>query len=87
MKKPASPEHGKGPLRVSAGDAGLTELRQGWKSVRGETPVPRWLDAQRDSPAPRSGETPRPTETWQNQRHRTRHPDTQRRLHQQIKPR
>jgi hypothetical protein len=40
-------------------------LRQGWKPVRGETPVPRWLDAQRDSPAPRSGETPRPTMTWQ----------------------
>jgi hypothetical protein len=30
---------------------------------RGETPVPRWLDAQRNSPAPRSGETPRPIET------------------------
>lgn len=46
-----------------AGTAGLTVLRQGWKPVRGETPVPRWLDAQRDSPAPRSGETPRPTGT------------------------
>ena len=66
---PASPGHGKGPPRVSAGSAGLTVLRQGWKPVRGETPVPRWLDAQRDSPAPRSGETPRPTETW-HQHHR-----------------
>ena len=35
--------------------------------VRGETPVPRRLDAQRDSPAPRSGETPWPTGTWQTQ--------------------
>jgi hypothetical protein len=60
---PAIPGHGKGPPRVSAGSAGLTVLRQGWKPVRVETPVPRWLDAQRDSPAPRSGETPRPTET------------------------
>lgn len=60
---PASPGHGKGPQRVSAGSAGLTVLRQGCKPVRGETPVPRWLDAQRDSPAPRSGETPRPTGT------------------------
>ncbi len=56
-KQPAIPGHGKGPPRVSAGSAGLTVLRQGWKPVRGETPVPRWLDAQRDSPAPRSGET------------------------------
>lgn len=55
---PAISGHGKGPQRVSAGRAGLTELRQGWKPVRGETPVPRWLDAQRNSPAPRSGETP-----------------------------
>jgi hypothetical protein len=85
-KKPAIPGHGKGPQRVSAGSAGLTVLRQGWKPVRGETPVPRWLDAQRDSPTTRSGETPRPNETWQNQRHRTQHPDTQRRLHQQLKP-
>ena len=43
---------------LTAGSAGLTVLRQGWKPVRGETPVPRRLDAQRDSPAPRSGETP-----------------------------
>lgn len=83
---PAIPGHGKGPPRVSAGSAGLTESRQGWKPVRGETAVPRWLDAQRDSPAPHRGETPRPTETWQNLQHRTHHPDTQRRLHQQLKP-
>jgi len=64
---PAIPGHGKGPPRVSAGSAGLTVLRQGWKPVRGEKPVPRWLDAKRDSPAPRSGETPWPTETWRHQ--------------------
>ena len=69
---PAIPGHGKGPPRVSAGPAGLTVLRQGWKPVRGETPVPRWLDAQRDSPTPRSGETPRPTKTW-HQRHHSIH--------------
>ena len=56
---PAIPGHGKGPPLVSAGSTGLTVLRQGWKPVRVETPVPQWLDAQRDSPAPRSGETPR----------------------------
>lgn len=67
-KKPALPGHGKGPPRASAGCAGLTVLRQGWKPVRGETPVPRWLDAQRDSPAPRRGETPGRAGTWQ-QRH------------------
>jgi hypothetical protein len=78
--------HGKGPPRASAGSAGLTVLGQGWKPVRGETPVPRWLDAQRDSPAPRSGETPRRTGTWQNLQHRTHHPDTQRQLHRQLKP-
>jgi len=55
---PAIPGDGTGPLLVPAGSAGLTVLRQGWKPVRGETPVPRWLDAQRDSPAPRSGDTP-----------------------------
>jgi hypothetical protein len=60
---PAIPGHGKGPPRASAGIAGLTVLREGWQPVRGETPVPLWLDAQRDSPAPRSGETPGPTET------------------------
>jgi hypothetical protein len=64
---PAIPGHGKGPPRGSAGTAGLTVLRQGWKPVRGEMPVPRWLDAQHDSPAPRSGETPRPTRTWHRQ--------------------
>ena len=69
---PAIPGHGKGPPRGSAGSAGLTVSRQGWKPVRGETPVPRGLDAQRDSPAPRSGETSRPTGTWQrsHQNHR-----------------
>lgn len=55
---PTIPGHGKGPPRVSAGSAGLAVLRQGWKPVRGETPVLRWLDAQCDSPAPHSGETP-----------------------------
>jgi hypothetical protein len=60
---PAIPGHGIGPPRFSAGCAGLTVLRQGWKPVRGETPVPRWLDAKRDSLASRSGETPWPTET------------------------
>jgi len=64
---PAFPGHGKGPPRASAGNAGLTVLRQGWKPVRGETPAPRWLDAQRYSPAPRSGETPRPIRTWPQQ--------------------
>ena len=48
--------------------------------VRGETPVPRWLDAQRDSPAPRSGETPSPTETWQ-QHQRQRQRDNNARSH------
>ena len=59
------PRHGKGPPRAYAGSAGLTVLRQRRKPVRGETPVPRWLDAKRDTAAPRSGATPRPTETWQ----------------------
>ena len=45
----------------NAGAAGLPVLREGWKPVRVETPVPRWLDAQRDSPALRSRETPGPT--------------------------
>jgi hypothetical protein len=31
------------------------------EDTRGETPVLRWLDAQRDSPALRSRETPGPT--------------------------
>lgn len=56
--RPAIPGHGKGPPRVSAGIAGLTVLREGRPPVRGETPVPRWLDAQRNGPAPRSGDTP-----------------------------
>lgn len=60
-----------------------TRVRDGSPS-RGETPVPRWLDAQRDSPAPRSGETPRPAETWQQQRHR-RHPRLQRPQRLKIK--
>lgn len=83
-KKPAIPGHGKGPPRASAGNAGLTVLRQGWKPVRGETPVPRWLDAQRDSPAPRSGETPGPTETWQKRHHR--HLPLQRPQHPKVNP-
>ena len=43
-KGPAIPGHGKGPPRVSAGSAGLTVLRQGWKPVKGRdagTPVAR----------------------------------------------
>lgn len=52
---PAIPGHGEGPQRVSAGSARLAVLRQGWKPVRGETPVPRWLDAQSDSPARAAG--------------------------------
>ncbi len=51
---------------MTACSAGLTVFASGMEARRGETPVPRWLDAQRDSPAPRSGETPRPTGTWQN---------------------
>ncbi len=64
----------KGATAVPAGSAGLTVLRQGWKPVRGETPVPRRLDAQRDSPAGRSRATNRwfggptslrsPSSTW-----------------------
>ena len=52
--------------------------RQGWKPVRGEPQVLRWLDAQRDSPATRSGETPRPTETYQHQHQHQQHNNTQR---------
>ena len=55
---PAVPGHGKGPPRVSAGTAGLAVLREGWQPDRGETLVSRWLDAQRNGPAPRSGDTP-----------------------------
>ena len=33
----AIPGHGKGPPRVSAGNAGLTVLREGWQPVRVET--------------------------------------------------
>ena len=68
---------------MNAGSAGLIVLRQGWKPVRGETPVPRWLDAQRDSPAPRSGETPKPTGTWMQtlpQRHHLIRPTSVQRL-------
>jgi len=42
-----------GPM--TAGDAGLAVLRQGWKPVRGKTTVPRWLDAQRDCTARAAG--------------------------------
>ena len=77
---PAIPGHGKGPPRVSAGTAGLTVLREGRQPVRGETPVPRWLDEQRNGPAPRSGDTPRPTETC-HQRHHSIHLQI---LHQPI---
>jgi len=55
----AIPGHGNGPLRASAGTAGLTVLREGWQTVRGETlSVWQRLDAQRNSPASRSGDTP-----------------------------
>ena len=48
---PAIPGHGKGPPRVSAGSAGLTVLRQGWKPVKGRdagTPVARRAARQPD---------------------------------------
>ncbi|MCR5868501.1 hypothetical protein [Aquincola sp. J276] len=61
--KPAIPVHRKGRGVAIAGFAGLTVFASGKEARRGETPVPRWLDAQRDGPAPRSGETPRPTGT------------------------
>ena len=70
---PAIPGHGKGPPRASAGTAGLTVLREGRQPVRVETlGLRQWLDAKRNGPAPRSGDTPRPTETWhQHHRHDT----------------
>jgi len=43
---------------MTDGSAGLTVLREGRQPFRGETPVPRWLDAKRNGPAPRSGDTP-----------------------------
>ena len=70
---PAFPGHGKGPPRASAGNAGLTVWREGWKPVGGETQVPRRLDAQRDSPAPRNGDTPGPNGTWRRCRSRQHH--------------
>lgn len=63
-RSPRSPGTGKGRRVVTAGSAGLAVLRQRRKPVRGETPVRRWLDAKRDTAAPRSGATPRPTGTW-----------------------
>jgi hypothetical protein len=49
-----------------AGTAGLTVLREGWPPDRGETlGLGQRLDAQRNRPAPRSGDTPRPTGIWQ----------------------
>jgi hypothetical protein len=56
---PAIPGHGKGRRMSQPALPAWPCSRQGWKPVRVETPVPRWLGAQRDSPAPRSGETPR----------------------------
>ena len=44
---------------ITVGAAGLIDLREGWKPVRVETMARgRQLDAQRDSPTPRSGDTP-----------------------------
>ena len=58
-----------------AGAAGLAELREGWQPGRGETPADgRWLDAERNSPAPRSGDTPAPTATRYQARISTIHP-------------
>ena len=72
-KKPATPVTGKG-RRVfqPALPAWPCCVRDGRPS-RGETPVPRRLDAQRDSLAPHSGETPRPTGTWPPRRQRPIH--------------
>jgi hypothetical protein len=71
---PAIPGHGKGPPRGSAGTAGLTVLREGWPPDRGETlGLGQRLDAQRNSPAPRRGDTPRPTQTWRHHLHQLRH--------------
>ena len=56
--------------RGEAGNAVLTVLRDGRPPVRGETPIPRWLDAQRNDPARRSGHAPKPTETWHRLPHR-----------------
>ena len=56
------PREGQPPI-VHAGIAGLTVLREGWPPVRGETlGLCQRLDAERNSPAPRSGDTPRPSD-------------------------
>jgi hypothetical protein len=71
---PAVPGHGKGPPRASAGTAGLTVLREGWQPDRGETlGLGQRLDAQRNSPALRCGDTPRPAQTWRHHLHQLRH--------------
>ena len=71
---PAVPGYGKGPPHVSAGIAGLTVLREGWLPDRGETlGLGQRLDTQRNRPASRSGDTPRPTETWRHHLHQRRH--------------
>jgi hypothetical protein len=71
--RPAIHGHGEGPPRVSASSAGLTVLREGWQPVRGET-LGLWqrLDAKRNSPALRSGDTPRPIQICQQQNHTMR---------------
>ncbi len=52
-QRAAIPGHGKGPpSSMHAGAAGLTVLREGWKPVKGRDAAR--LDAQHDSPAPRS---------------------------------
>jgi hypothetical protein len=57
-----------------AGTAGLTVLREGWQPDRGETlGLGQRLDAQRNSPALRCGDTPRPAQTWRHHLHQLRH--------------
>jgi len=85
---PAILGHGKGPPRVSAGPAGLAVLHEGWQPVRVETlgRLQR-LDAQRNSPAPNRGDTPRPTQTWHQQHHTVRrHNPHQTVRHQHLEP-
>jgi hypothetical protein len=59
IREPRSPATGKGPPSLPAGAAGLAVLREGWKPVWVETRAEGpGLDAQHDSPAPRSGDAP-----------------------------
>lgn len=57
VRERAIPGHGKGGLRHSAGAAGLTVLREGWKPGRVETrSAATGLDAQHDSLTPLAGD-------------------------------